>query len=168
MAELHGHAIAPVHVLLRPELKLVEGVVHALPEAPDLEVAHARVGALVIGKHPLDVGIAVLERRVEVAPVVRLDVVPGLVDVLLGHSQAQFYRFGGDRRAAAAPRLTQGSSWRFVRTPSSSTRSQPCISRPRITNGCACGFSTRASVSSGGTRRRKPPRARAATDMVPA
>ena len=46
-----------------------------------------------------------------------------------------FYCFGGSERAQATPRLTHGSSRRFVFTPSKSTRTHPRISRPRITIG---------------------------------
>ena len=55
--------------------------------------------------------------------------------------------FGGRVRACATPRFTHGTSWRFVRTPSGSTRSQPDISRPRITIGRVCGFWSSGSVS---------------------
>src|SRR5439155_3407205 len=58
---------------------------------------------------------------------------------------------GGSERAYATPRLTQGSSWRLVFRPSASTRSQPCIARPRISKGRACGLASSASVSSGST-----------------
>jgi peptidoglycan/LPS O-acetylase OafA/YrhL len=74
----------------------------------------------------------------------------------------------GSERAYATPRLTHGSSVRFVPTPAASTRSHPCITRPRISIGPACGRPARASVSSGSTRTMSPPLPLAATAMWPA
>src|SRR3954447_8833624 len=87
-------------------------------------------------------------------------------DSVAGRPGRRHY-FGGSERAYLTPRLTHGSGWRLARTPSASTRSHPFISRPRISNGPACGFAARASVSSGSTRRRRPPWPLAATDMLP-
>ena len=53
--------------------------------------------------------------------------------------------------------LYPGDAGRFVRTPSWSTRNQPASSRPRITIGRVCGFSSRASVSARSTLRSTPP-----------
>ena len=58
-------------------------------------------------------------------------------------------RLRGSDRACATARATQRSSCGLPRMPSSSIRSQPCIARPRISNGCANGFASSASVSSG-------------------
>src|SRR5437773_11272252 len=53
----------------------------------------------------------------------------------IGIAQAHFSSFGGNARAKATLCIAQGSSARFVETDSASTRSQPFISRPRISNG---------------------------------
>jgi hypothetical protein len=62
------------------------------------------------------------------------------------------YRFDGSERGYATPRMTQRSSWRFVRTPWASTRTRPSIARPPITKGCAWGLARNSSLCSGSTR----------------
>jgi hypothetical protein len=57
------------------------------------------------------------------------------------------HHLGGRQRACVTPRATQRSSWRLLFSPSASTRSQPSITRPRISNGCACGLARSSSVS---------------------
>jgi len=74
---------------------------------------------------------------------------------------------GGRDRAWATPRATQRSSWRLVCSPSASTRSQPSITRPRISNGCAWGLARSFSVSARSTCNSSPPRPLALTAMWP-
>jgi hypothetical protein len=52
-----------------------------------------------------------------------------------GRRRTADYLLGGSDRAYSTARLTHQSSSRFVRTPSASTRSQPSMARPRISNG---------------------------------
>ena len=52
----------------------------------------------------------------------------------IGIAQTHFFSFGGSARAKATLCITQGSSARFLETDSASTRSQPFISRPRISH----------------------------------
>jgi hypothetical protein len=74
--------------------------------------------------------------------------------------------FGGNDRARATPRRTHGSSWRFVRSPSPSTRSQPSICRPRISTGWVCAPLSSRPASSELTRTISLPRLLAATAMA--
>ncbi len=53
--------------------------------------------------------------------------------------------------------FTHFASWRVVRRSADSTRSQPCIGRPRMIAIVAGGVSTRRLVSSGSTRTSAPP-----------
>src|SRR6185436_14129040 len=87
MAQPGRHAVSGVDVLLRAQLKHVERLVKTFPEPNDALDPDCGVGALMLREDPLDVGIEPPGRGVEVAPVVGVDEVAGLVDVLLGHAQ---------------------------------------------------------------------------------
>jgi hypothetical protein len=76
-------------------------------------------------------------------------------------------RFAGKELAKALPRSTHAASCRRVLTCSLSTRSQPCIWRPRISIGWACEEATRASDLDGSTRTNRPPWPLAATAILP-
>src|SRR5207247_3516849 len=65
----------------------------------------------------------------------------------IGIAQAHFFSFGGNARAKATLCIAQGSSARFVETDSASTRSQPFISRPRLSNAPASGYARDAPRS---------------------
>ena len=67
------------------------------------------------------------------------------------------YDLAGSEQANETPRLTQVESSSSVATSSESTRSQPGISRPRISIGRAFEPPTSASDSAGSTRTRRPP-----------
>ncbi len=75
--------------------------------------------------------------------------------------------FGGRERAYATPRETHGSSWRLVRRPSPSTRSQLFISTSRISNGWVCGRAHSRASWLGSTRAISPPRLLAPTSPIP-
>src|SRR5262249_53575560 len=64
------------------------------------------------------------------------DTLVGVLPLVNALGAEKDQRFGGSERAYAVPTSTHFSSWRFVRTCSSATRSQPCISRPRISISC--------------------------------
>jgi hypothetical protein len=85
VAQPHGHAVTGVDELLWIEPQLLEGLVEPLPEADDRPWANAGVGSLVRGQHPLDLGVEMLDRGVEVTAVVGLYEVARPVDVLLRH-----------------------------------------------------------------------------------
>src|SRR5919198_3673780 len=86
VAKPDRHAVAGVHELLRVESQRRERLVEPLPEADHLVRTYARVRPLVRGEHPLDLPVEVRNGRVEIAPVVGLDEVPRLLDVLLRHA----------------------------------------------------------------------------------
>src|SRR5205085_12362343 len=73
--------VAAVDELLRLEPQLLERVVEPFPEAPDLVRSDARVRALALWQHPLNLRVEPADRGVEVAPVVGPDEVPDLVEV---------------------------------------------------------------------------------------
>src|SRR3954466_15130343 len=87
-------------------------------------------------------------------------------DVPCRHAAKQCY-FGGSVRAYAVPIFTHCSSSRFVRRCSSSTRSQPCISRPRISISFASALATKLSDCVGSHRTSTPPWPLAAIAMLP-
>ena len=70
--------VTGIDEFLRFQPQLVERLVEPLPEAPDLVRSPARVRALALGQHPLDLGIKGLNRRIEVTPVVCRDEGSGL------------------------------------------------------------------------------------------
>src|SRR4051794_27901396 len=94
--------VTDVDELLRLQPQLVERLVQPLPEALDLLRSLARVRALALGKHPLDMRIEGLDRSAEVAPVVCRDEGAGFVDVLLRH-RSSIRRCSGFRRERPAP-----------------------------------------------------------------
>jgi hypothetical protein len=77
------------------------------------------------------------------------------------------YRFAGSERAYVAPSSTHFASCRLVRTSSGSTRSHPCILRPRISMRRALVVATSLSDCAGSTRTNTPPWLLAATAMLP-
>src|SRR5207248_10054466 len=83
MAKPRRHPVPGVDPLLWLQLQLLERLVDPFPEALHLVRPPARVRRLARREHPLDLGIELLDGCVEVAPVVRLDEIPGLCDVLL-------------------------------------------------------------------------------------
>jgi hypothetical protein len=72
-------------------------------------------------------------------------------------SSGVVYGFAGSARAYVPPRVTHFASWRLVRRSSEATRSQPCISRPRISIGRALVVATILSDRAGSTRTKAPP-----------
>ena len=97
VAEADRHPLSGVHVLLRAQAQGVEVLVDVVPEAPDLVRTAARVHALVRREDPVHLRVEELHGGVEIPPVVGLDEIPGLVDVLLRHSRQ--YRAPAQRRS---------------------------------------------------------------------
>jgi hypothetical protein len=77
------------------------------------------------------------------------------------------YRLAGNERAYVAPSPTHFASCRLVRTSSWSTRTHPCIRRPRISMRRAFVVATNLSDCAGSTRTNTPPWPLAATAMLP-
>src|SRR4051794_40394404 len=79
------HAVTGIDELLRGQPEVVERFVEPLPEAPDLIRTPRGVGALLLGEHPVDLGIKPLDGGVEVTAGVWRHENPGVFDGFLPH-----------------------------------------------------------------------------------
>jgi hypothetical protein len=82
-------------------------------------------------------------------------------------ARSLIYRFAGSERAYVVPSSTHVASWRLVRTSFGSTRSHPCMRRPRISMRRALVVARSLSDCAGSTRTKTPPWPLAAMAMLP-